>query len=170
MQFGICTTVEQSAAAKSAGWDFVEECVQTFLQGEVADAQWKGLERAKASALPVPSANMLVPGSLKITGPEANLEKLRDYMARVVDRAAKIGMRTLVFGSGGARNVPEGFDRDDAWDQIAEFAQLSADLARQHNITIVLEPLNRTECNIVNSVKEAMTYVTAINHPNLQCL
>ena len=54
-QFGICTTVERSGEVKAAGWDFVEECVQTFLEGQTPDAQWKGMERVHGAALPVPA-------------------------------------------------------------------------------------------------------------------
>jgi sugar phosphate isomerase/epimerase len=170
MKFGICTSVERSPAVKAAGWDFVEECVQTFLQGETPDQDWKGMERLKQSALPVPAANMLVPGSIKITGPQADLEKLRAYMTRVISRAAKTGTTMLVFGSAGARNVPDGFDRAKAREQILAFDRMSSEIAAQHGVTFVAEPLNRGESNIVNSVAEAMEYVRAVNHPNFQCL
>ena len=35
---------------------------------------------------------------------------------------------------------------------------------------IVLEPLNKGECNIINSVAEGMEYVRAVNNPAFQCL
>src|SRR5689334_17979508 len=101
-EFGICTSIENAPAAKAAGWDFIEVLVGPNLEGMVADAEWKGLERARKSALPIPAANSLVPGTLKITGPEADLTKLREYMMRVIGRAGKIGIKSLVFGSGGA--------------------------------------------------------------------
>ena len=47
MKFGICTTVENSQAVKTAGWDFVEERVDQLLQGQLAEAEWKGADRAK---------------------------------------------------------------------------------------------------------------------------
>ena len=43
-------------------------------------------------------------------------------------------------------------------------------IAQKNGVTIVAEPLNRTECNIINTVAEAMEYVRAINHPNFKCL
>src|SRR5438309_8047806 len=119
MRFGICTKLENAAAVKAAGWDFVEESVQGLFQG--LQASWAGQIRVTTSPLPVPAANMLVPGSLKITGPDANLDRLKEYMTRVLDRAAQTDTRTLVFGSGGARNVPDGFDRDKARQQILDF-------------------------------------------------
>jgi sugar phosphate isomerase/epimerase len=170
MRFGICTSITQAAAVKSAGWDYVEENVQGLLKGTVPDGQWNEESNAKSTVLPVPAANSLVPGNLKITGLTADLAALRTYMTTVLRRAALVGMKTLVFGSGGARNVPDGFDRITAKKQITDFARMSAELAAVQGVTIVAEPLNRGECNIINTVAEAMEYVRAVDHPNFQCL
>src|SRR5205814_8679089 len=103
MKFGICTSLTNAAAVEAAGWDYVEENVQTLLQGTVADEQWTQDAAAKAAPLPVPAANSLVPASLKITGPTADLAALKKYMTTVLSRAQRVGIKTLVFGSGGAR-------------------------------------------------------------------
>lgn len=170
MKFGIVVPVEQSAQVKAMGYDFVEEVVVRLIQGETPDEQWDGAMRAAASALPIPAANYLVPAHLKITGREVALDKLRTYIERVVRRAGQVGIRTLVFGSGPARTVPEGFDRKDARRQVLEFLRMMLPYCAQQRITLVCEPLNRNECNIINSVAEAMEYVWQIDHPNFQCL
>jgi D-psicose/D-tagatose/L-ribulose 3-epimerase len=170
MRFGICTTIEKSAAARDAGWDYIEESVQGLLQGLEPDERWTGPARAKASALPILAANMLVPAALKITGPDVDVEKLSSYMREVLRRADQMNIRTLVFGSGGARNVPDAFPCDTAAEQITEFVRTSASVAAECGVTIVIEPLHRGECNIINSVAEAMKYVVAVGHPNLRCL
>ena len=171
MRFGICTsTLEEAPAAKAAGWDFVEGSVQGQLQGLLPDEQWTGKRAIERSSLPVPAMNLLVPASLKISGPDADLSKLRSYMQTVTRRAKEMDVDILVFGSGGARNVPEGFDREEAKRQIAAFAKVCAESAGAAGVTIVAEALNRRECNIVNSIAEAMEYVRAVDHPNFQCL
>jgi sugar phosphate isomerase/epimerase len=170
MKFGICTSITNAAAVKAAGWDYVEENVQNVLQGTLPDDQWKQAAAVKSAALPVQAANSLVPGSLKITGPEVDAAALKKYMSTVLDRAGRLGVKTLVFGSGAARNVPENFDRRRAKEQILDFLRMSADIAARHGVTLVAEPLNRGECNIINTIAEAMEYVTAVNHPNFQCL
>src|SRR3954451_9976096 len=124
MRFGICTTVENAPAVKAAGWDFVEERVDQLLQGMLADRDWRGAKRAKDAVLPIDAANVLVPAVLKITGPEGDPLGLNYYMKHVMQRAQKLGIKTLVFGSGGARNVPQGWDRDKARSQIVEFLQM----------------------------------------------
>ncbi len=167
MLFGICTGWENAGAVKAAGWDYIEENVQSLLQPARGDEQWTAPTDPQ---LPIHASNVLVPGSLKIVGPDANADLLRNHMQTVVARAAKVGISTLVFGSGVARNIPDGFDRETASKQIIEFARTSAAIAAAFRITIVLEPLNTGECNIVNSVAEAMRYVKAVDHPAFQCL
>lgn len=164
MRFGVCSGQKNAAAAKAAGWDYLEENVQGLLKG--SEQAWA----APTLEIPVPAANSMVPGSIPIVGPNVSREQLSAYMTNVLSRAAKVGIHTIVFGSGGARNVPEGFDRNKAVDQITEFLHLIAPIAQANGVTIVIEPLNRKECNIINSVKEGMTYVKAVNHPHIQCL
>jgi sugar phosphate isomerase/epimerase len=170
MQFGICTSIDNSALAKSAGWDFIEENCQKLLQGSLEDAEWNGEERAARSALPVLSANVLLPGSLKVTGPDFDEDALARYLQRIATRAKKVGIKTIVFGSAGSRNVPEGFDRTIAKSQLADFCAALAVIGAGSGIQFVVEHLRRQECNIINTVGEAMTYVLAANQPSLQCL
>ena len=169
-QFGVCTSYDSAPAVKEMGWDFIEVTVGPNLEGMVPDSEWKGLERAKTCPLPIPAANSLLPATLKVTGPEADLAKLREYMTRVIQRAQKIGIERLVFGSGGARKIPDGFDRAKAKDQILAFLRMAAPIAQQHKVTLVCEHLNKGETNVINSVDEAMTYVKEVNHPGFQCL
>jgi sugar phosphate isomerase/epimerase len=170
MRFGICSKAQRSAELRAAGADFVEENVQTFLQGMLDEVEWHALETAKASALPIFAANSLVPGDMKIVGPTVDFDRLTKYIANVMTRAQRVGMKILVFGSGVARNVPDGFDRERAQIQIVQFCKMATELAGRAGITLVAEPLNRGECNIINTVAEAMVYVKAVNHRNFQCL
>ena len=66
--------------------------------------------------------------------------------------------------------MPEGFDRTAARDQIIEFLRRCAPVAERCGVTITIEPLNRQECNIINSVAEAMEYVNTVKHPHIACL
>jgi sugar phosphate isomerase/epimerase len=170
MQFGICAPVESAADLKTAGADFVEENVQTFLRGLVDDSQWNGPERLRGAALPVLAANSLLPRELTIVGPSLDLQAVRQYITLVLHRAQVAGIKILVFGSAAARNVPEGLDRQTAREQIVEFLNMATPLAAEHGITLVAEPLSRRESNIINSVSEAMVYVKRVNHPNFRCL
>jgi len=159
MKFGICTSITDASAASSAGWDYAEPMVKDLLD-----------ESLPPSALPTPAANVLVPAAMKITGPHANPDWLKAHMQRVTARAKQLGVEILVFGSGGARNVPDGFSRDEAKRQIASFLKMSAEIVAPANITLAVEHLNRGECNIINTVAEAVRVVRDIDHPNIRCL
>ncbi len=170
IQWGYCVKSTDAARFKAAGWDYVEENVQGLLKGTQSDAEWEDAAVAKSCVLPIMAANSLVPGDIKITGPAVNSAILKSYMTTVIQRAKIVGMKTLVFGSGGARNYPAGFDRATAKKQILEFLAMAAPIAQQNGVTIVAEPLNRKESNIINSVAEGMEYVKELNHPAFQCL
>lgn len=170
MKFGICTSPTHAALAREQGWDYIEGNTQSLLQGQRPDAQWDQQEAIAGSALPVLACNMMVPGELKITGPAVEPEALHDYMDAVLRRAGQVGIRTIVFGSAGARNVPEGFDRDTARQQIIDFARMFAPLARGYGVTVVAEPLQKAESNLLNTVAEAMEIVQAVDHPGFRCL
>jgi sugar phosphate isomerase/epimerase len=165
MQFGACTKSARALEAQAAGWDFLEENVQSYLNGQTEE--WA---KPSSPAIPVPSANSLVPGTLPIVGPNVDKAALQKYMTNVITRAQQVQMHTLVFGSGGARNVPDGFDRNKAIDQITDFLGMAAPIAQQHGVTLVIEPLNKGECNIINTVAEGMTYVDRLKHPAVKCL
>jgi D-psicose/D-tagatose/L-ribulose 3-epimerase len=168
MQFGLCTSITNAAAMKAVGWDYVEANVQNLLQADMPEEQWQGERLANASPLPVRAANVFVPGTLPITGPAADLNALRKYCEIVLARAAKVGIGIIVFGSGKARNVPDGFDRQRAQQQLIDFARPAADAAQEHNIIVGVEPLNRGECNIITTVAEAAEYVRAVDHPHFR--
>ena len=157
MEFGICTSLAHSAAVKSAGWDYVEPPAKELLDGVEARC-------------PARAVNLLVPPSLKVTGPAVDAMALRDHVRRVAERARATGVKILVFGSGGARNVPDGFDRAKADDQILDFARMAAEVAKGSDVIIAMEPLNRGECNILHTVAEAAAIARRIDHPSLRVL
>jgi sugar phosphate isomerase/epimerase len=170
MQLGIYTAVENGSRMAAAGWDFVEENILELLQGELPEEQWTGAKRAEKSLLPVLAANRLLPPHLKPVGPDFDLPRLQKYMQRIADRAAALGMKILVFGSGAARMVPANFDRASAKSQLLDFIHMSVELLSPRGILLVAEPLNCGECNIMNSVPECMEYVHAVNDPGFACL
>ncbi|HWB54242.1 MAG TPA: sugar phosphate isomerase/epimerase [Tepidisphaeraceae bacterium] len=170
MLFGICAPLEDAEKAKAAGADFIEANAQSVLRGLVGDDQWSVPELVGISPKSIPAFNVLVPGDLKITGPQANLARLRDYMECICRRASQYGGEVLVFGSAGARAVPEGFDRDKAKCQVVDFLSMGGTLAGEFGLTIVIEPLSRSECNFINLVDESLEIAKLVNLPTVQCL
>ena len=166
MQFGVCGGVDLAAVAQGSGYEYLECSVGGLLKPLETEAAFEaGLEAWRGAKLPCPALNCFIPGNLKMVGPQVDTGALEAYVATVMRRAARTGVQVIVFGSGGARQVPEGWDTAQAWRQLVAFGRLCAPLAQKHGVTIVVEPLNRRETNIINSVAEGAALVREVDHP-----
>lgn len=171
MKFGVCGDPKMALVAKSAGYDYFEWSVGDFLRPREGEAAFEtSLEQVQKVGLPCLAANVFVPGDLKITGPDAHMDALEAFVSTALRRAGTAGVQTIVFGSGGARRVPDGFDRKTAWSQLVDFGKMLAPIAGRYRVTIAVEPLNLTECNILNTVGEAALLVKAVDHPYFRLL
>ena len=170
-QYGVCGGPGVAAVAAEAGYDYFEWTVGGLLKPrEDHDAFAAALAEARAAALPCPVVNCFVPGDLKITGPDADLAALEQYVTTAFERAYEAGVDTIVFGSGGARRIPEGVDRQSAHQQIVAFCRMAAPIALGHGVTVVVEPLNVTECNVLTTVGESAELVREVDHRGLRLL
>lgn len=170
MLFGCCCSVEQAGLARTAGFDYIE-CTVVSLLPEANEAMFAPvLEKYRAAALPVRACNVFLPGDLKVVGPDVDRLRVESYVRTALRRVRLIGASVVVFGSGKARMVPDGFARADAETQLVHFLQFVADVATTHAITVVIEPLNRQESNILNSVAEAVALAQRVKRPSIRVL
>ena len=169
VRIGYCGPLKDIDAVKAAGFDYME--VRTSEVAALSDADYEKLAlRLKELALPVPAAYWFVPAEVKVTGPNVDKALQKDYLQHALDRTSRLGVRLIVFGSSGARQVPEGFDKKEAFAQLVDFGKRAGAAARSRNITIAIEPQRREESNIVNNVGEALAWVEAVNDPNVQLM
>ena len=75
-----------------------------------------------------------------------------------------------MFGSSGARNVPMRWLMGDAAEQLSQMLALLAVPAEDSGITLVLEPLNRGESNILTSIAEGVRLCKDLDEDNIQML
>jgi len=66
--------------------------------------------------------------------------------------------------------VPDGFSKDEAFQQLVDFGRRIAPEAGARGITVTIEPLRRQATNIINSAGEGLRLVEAINDPNFQLM
>lgn len=167
---GYCVGLAGLEQAKAVGFDFVE--LGTTEIAALSDADFDAaVARAKAIGIPTPNANLFLPASLKLTGPQpASADEQMAYVRKAFDRLQRLGVTILCFGSGGARRVPDGFPKDQAFAQLVAFGKRIAPEAQARGITVVIEPLRRQETNIINTAAEGLELVKAIDHPNFQLL
>jgi len=169
VRVGYCTGVKNLEAAKAAGFDYVE-LSSTEIAG-LSDTDFDAaVARIKELGIATPAANLFVPASIKLTGPETSPEAQMAHVRKVLSRLSKVGVEVIVFGSGGARRVPDGFAKEDAFKQLVDFGRRAATEAKPYNITILIEPLRKQETNIINSAGEGLQLVLDVNHPNFQLM
>jgi sugar phosphate isomerase/epimerase len=170
-RIGISTSITNSAILAASGYSFVEENVRGFLvPAESEDIFSKNLALLKESKLPVEACNSFLPANLKCVGLAPAHEEILKFAETAFSRAKIAGIKTIVFGSGGARSIPEGFSREEAKMQFISLGKQLAIFAKKHDVVISLEPLNSKECNFINSVAEGGEIVKAVNHESFRLL
>lgn len=97
-------------------------------------------------------------------------EELRIYVEDIMQKCQKIGISIIVFGSGGARFVPEHITKEDAQSEIKYFLTMCNEIGIKYGITIAIEPLNSKECNILTSVAEGAIMARELSLPNIRLL
>jgi len=170
VRIGLCTPID-GLTDPLDGLEYIEPTVGELLCPGEDDAAFQAvLARARAAPAPTEAVNCFFPGGLKNTGPDVDAAALDAWVQTACRRATAAGVQTIVFGSGGSRAVPEGFDRDRAAEQLVENMKRYGPIAADHGVTIALEPLNARDCNFVNSVDEGAGLVRAAGHPNIRLL
>jgi sugar phosphate isomerase/epimerase len=156
MRYGVCAGPERADVLAQAGYDFIELSVAGHLMTEEDDIAWLRTtgERLKSLPLPPETFNSFIRAD-KIVGPDVDTGRLRQYIKSACLRAASIGGKIIVFGSGGMRHIPDGFDPDMAREQLYRFLEVYCDAAFVTNLIVAIEPLQRAESNSINLVGEA---------------
>lgn len=179
MRFGICgsmvatqpdgTGVEVIEQARAIGYDYLELSLAHL--AALSPAAFDTLRaRVEAAGLPVEACNNFFPRAVPLTGAAVDWPQVRRYTQLAVNRAAELGVRVIVFGSSAAKNVPAGFPMYRAWQQIVTALNLVADEVGRKGIEIAIEPLNRQESNIVNSVAEGLALMHRVKRAEVRML
>jgi len=169
LQLGICMgrpTVALAAQLSWAGCEYYEPPVAAGLMSLTPAAFDAELGGWSVGGLAPKSANVLVPATLPVVGERVDDEALEAYLREAMRRARVLGLEVVVFGSGSARRVPEGFPIERAREQFGAALVLAADLAGP-GLVVAAEHLRRAETNLVNSLAEAAALVRELDRENL---
>lgn len=162
MDLGCCAPMDRVPAIEAAKGDYYELSVAGTVMagGEEGEGDFaRLLERAAAFSIKPRAYNVFLPGSLPVVGPAVEREAVERYVRAAFGRVRRLEGRVVVFGSGRSRSIPEGFGRDAALDQLADFLRLAGGLSGEYGITLVIEPLRRAESNVFNSVGESAAFI-----------
>ncbi len=172
MKIGMCcgTDVEKYEKCKEMGYDFVESNCGGI--ASMSDDEFEiHLAKVKETGIPVLTANCFLPGETKVSDPESDDKITSDYLSVLLPRAKRIGIDTIVFGSGGARRIPEGVSPEQGRATLVrKLREIICPMAAEYGILIAIEPLRYEESNILNSVHEAVEVMNEVGHKNLKVL
>src|SRR5260370_37324119 len=158
LAIGCCAGTSELALADTAlGLVFIELPVAKALMGSADDFE-QLVAQLHRSRLIARAANVLLPGTLKVVGPETRPDELSDYASTALDRACRLGISVLVFGSGASRVVPAGYSRERALKQFENAVRIVGEQASARGLTLAVEPLNSREPDLLNSVGEAAEF------------
>jgi len=173
MRYGNCISYKNTKhikILKETGFDYIETSIApiyTATEIEVADF----LSALDENNIKCEAVNVLFPGDISLTGENVDYEKIKNYISEIFDKTKDFGFKIVVFGSGGARRVPDGFDKNKATEQIIKVINdYLIPAAEKYDFTLAIEELNIKETNIINTVAEAEIIIDKVNHPRVKLL
>jgi len=93
------------------------------------------------------------------------------YLCWAIDCCAALGARILAGPLYQALGIFSGqapTDEERQW--AAQVLLQAADHAASRDVTLALEPLNRFEAHLLNTVEDAATFVRSLGHPNIKLM
>lgn len=179
MKIGCCTNfvavgkdrtgIELVEQIAQFGYDYVEmplAPLAALSDGEFANV----MRRVEQSGIRCESCSNFFPSSMRLTGPEVDDAKVMAYVEKALARAHAMGAQYVVFGSGDSKRVPDGFPLEEGYRQVVALLKKIGLLARANSVIIVIEPLRRAECNLINSFAEGCRLAKDAGDENIQML
>ncbi len=173
MRYGVCIGLDNSEKIKIAaesGFDYIECGFGTL--SKCSDEEFEHNKNVlNENNIQVEAANGFLPSELKVCGENADFDALAAYIERGMQRGAQVGLKIVVFGSGAARNLPDNLSYCNGFLQIARFLRdIAGPVAQKYGVRIVMEPLRKKECNIINTVKEGAMLAACSGRENVGVL
>lgn len=164
IRLGVCIGPERAEQATRIGFDYIEMNLSTTAALSEEDYT-KALDTVLSSPIRAEAFNTMIPAEYPLTGPDVNLDAVQKYLDKAIPRAASFGAKVIVFGSGGARRVPERWNADVAWAQLIAFLRMCLPILNTYGVTLAIEPLRREETNIIHTVREGAALAAAASYP-----
>lgn len=163
------TGAEHAPALAGFGYDYLELPLAEMMV--LSDSAFAELSASIASQpISCEASNNFFPKTMRLTGPDLDLPQVVDYAGKALSRAASIGAKYVVFGSGPAKNVPDGFPLEEGYAQIVRMLQQIAPAAGKSGVEIAIEPLRRAECNLINTFAEGCRLAEDVNRKEVKVL
>ena len=157
MKIGICCGIEKAGIVERLGFDHIEENLSQ-IAGLSEESFARKLEKARGAGAAVYAFNCFFTSDTPVLS-DSFFEVAEAYAKKAFSRAAAMGGKICVIGSGKARTIPEGTSREAAEARFVDILRIFGREADKYGIKVVVEPLNRGETNFITTVGEAAKIV-----------
>jgi sugar phosphate isomerase/epimerase len=180
MKYGFCTDFStplkdaidwpQLKRIKEAGFDFAE--IPLMLIESLSPEQTDELVfRIQDVGLRNDCVCNFFPEKIRLTGPNVDRQAVHDYLDMAMEKAARLDVKHIVFGSCPARNLPDGWSQEDGYKQIVELLHEEIiPMCVIFDKHIVMEPIRKQSANFIRTLEEGMVVVDHIKSPFVSLL
>ena len=181
MKYGYCTGfsttplfklgTELLALIHDSGFDYVEYPMMNFF--ELSEREFDILlNKTIDSKLLGNVACNFFPGSIRLTGSNADPTKIRTYLNNVLPKCSKLGITKIVLGSGPARAYDESEQtHDEAFNQFASIiSTVIIPECDKFGIKVLIEPFEKNSCNLITSALEGLALVRKVASPSFSLM
>ena len=164
MRYGMCVGFDDFDKIKTVaqiGYDYCEFGFQP-----IARASDEEIDKIKAVLdecnIKCESTNCFLPSEYNVSAGLKDEAEVAKFIEEGMRKGKKLGLEVCVFGSGGAKRIPEGVSYVTAFNRLTDFLKnIAGPIAEKYGITICIEPLCKKEVNIINTVKEGAMLAAA---------
>lgn len=162
---GVCAGLKDIAMLDELGFDHIEVFANSIAELSEEDFA-KELAAYRLYNIPVKTCCIFFAGSMRLLTRDRDIAAIEAHIERTLARMEMLGVELVVFGSGASRRFDDDMTYKEAFGRMIELCRLFADLAAPHGIKVVIEPLNRLETNMINSLGEGAALAAAVDRPN----
>jgi len=108
-----------------------------------------------------------LPEGVNTTERGFNIYAWIEYLKKAIGRISELGCKTLVWGDGQARILPEEGEATVLKENFNQFLFMVAEIAEKKNIVFCLEPLGPKKTNFLNSLEEVASVLGSVGKKNL---
>ena len=154
LPIGIRTAFEDLPAALALGFDYMEISISELEALPQTDFE-DFCAYADEVSLPLRVGCDMLPKGMPVTGAGVSSRTLHGYLTTAFARAKRLGISQIVFDAPKARSVPSDGDFPTAWRQLGNFLRLCQSEAFHADLTVLIEPIRKADCDLLNLVSEA---------------
>ena len=173
MILGVCCGTDENTIKmmKEIGYAYLESGIKGLSEDKAnLEATLNALAKNK---IRLEVGQHSFPGEYDPSGKQSKeaLEKVRDYMYKLISSTSDLNISTLVMGAGGARVLPSPDKYDNVIEQMADICKYAiSPVLDEFGIILALEGLRKDETPMMNRTDESVRIAKTANVPNIKVM